>query len=370
MAPASTRFPRLDALRAGLRVTWTTVLLIAAINTGIAALLWIEDARPFWHPLISAQLFGFSIAYCVNVVSPWEKRWPVARLIAAVAAGTIIGMGLVIVVKGYSTAYMHERLKFFGLTMMTGFTNGLFVSLFFLFKFRESRAEAALLKAESAQHLLSRQAVEAELKLMQAQVEPHFLFNTLASVQYLAETDPPEATRLLGHLLAYLRAALPQLRTPGSTIGKELEMAEAYLSILKMRMGPRLAFSVTVPDGLHDTAFPAGMLISVVENAVEHGLARTPRGGRVDIVAERRADRLQVRVTDTGSGLPSGGAKIADGRGLGLANVRDRLAALYNGRARFVLENGPACGAQALIEIPVEAPAAPATRAASTAGRT
>ena len=303
MTPAHSLPSWLAALRAGLHVSWLTVLLIAAINSGIAALLWIEDPRPFWHPFVSAQIFGFSIAYCVNVASPWDKRRPVLRLIAAVALGTVLGMLLVILVKGYSIADLQSRFKFFCLTVVTGFTNGLFVSLFFLFKFRESRAEAELLKAEAAHHLLSRQAVEAELKLMQAQVEPHFLFNTLASVQYLTETDPPQATKLLGHLLAYLRAALPQLRTTNTALGKEIEMAEAYLNILKMRMGSRLDFTVDVPESLRQAPFPPGLLISIVENAIEHGLESQALGGRVDIEAKRVNDVLRVSVTDSGAGV-------------------------------------------------------------------
>src|SRR5262249_39802123 len=122
------------ALAAGFRVSWLTVLVIAAINTGIAGLLWIEDARPFLHPLLSAQCFGFSIAYCVNVASPWERSLPVLRLIAAVAVGTLIGMGLIIVLKGYPIDYILEKPGTFGLTMVTGFLNGVFFGLFFLIK--------------------------------------------------------------------------------------------------------------------------------------------------------------------------------------------------------------------------------------------
>ncbi|HZQ60305.1 MAG TPA: histidine kinase [Casimicrobiaceae bacterium] len=352
MTPSSASW--LAALRNGLHVPWTTVLLIFAINTGVAGVMWIEDTRPFWHPFVSTQCFGFSIAYCVAVAAPWNKRWPVARLIGAVAVGAIIGMLLVIVVKRYTPAFIASDLRLFGLTMVTAFFNGVFVSLFFLLKFREARAESALLKAQSAQHLLSKQAAEAELKVMQAQVEPHFLFNTLASVQYLIETSPPQAAKLLSHLLAYLRAALPQLRTSSTELGKEVEMAEAYLNILKMRMGSRLEFAVDVPQSLRDAPFPPGLLISIVENAVEHGLESQAQGGTVAIAAKRVDDRLQVTVTDSGGGVASPGPK-GSGRGIGLSNVRERLAALYGQRGRFSLENASPHGARAIIEIPAEA---------------
>jgi len=353
--PASTPARWFEPLAAGFRVSWLTLLLIAAINTGIAGVLWIEDPRPFWQPLVSVQCFGFAIAYCVNVASPWEKSWPVARLIAAVAVGTLLGMLLVIAVKGYGLADMQEQAKTFGLTLFAGFVNGLFVSLFFLIKFREARAATALHKAEAERHLLSRQAVESELKLLQAQIEPHFLFNTLASVQFLVETDPPQATKMLGHLLAYLRAALPQLRAPATTLGKEIELAEAYLNILRMRMGARLTFAIEVPDSLRGHRVPPMLLMTVIENAIEHGLEPQAEGGGVRLTARRDGDVLAIVVTDTGRGLAADG-RARPGSGVGLANLRDRLAALYGERGRFTLEDAAPRGTRATIEIPFEAP--------------
>lgn len=345
----------LAALRAGISVSWLTVLLIAAINTGFAALLWIEDPRPFWHPLVTAQCFGFSIAFCVNAASPWEKPWPVARMVCAVAVGALLGMLLTVLVKGYTLAELHERSKLFALTLVSGFTNGLFVGLFFLIKFREARAGAALLKAQAERHLLSKQAIESELKLMQAQVEPHFLFNTLASVQYLTETDPPAAGRLLGHLLAYLRAAVPQLRSASTTLGQEVELAEAYLNVLKIRMGKRLDFAIDVPADLRGAPFPPVLLISLVENALEHGLEPQAEGGSVRIDAQADDGTLRVAVSDTGRGLAAGGpAPNGPNRGVGLANVRERLAALYGNRGRFTLEPLAPRGTRATIEIPLE----------------
>ena len=342
------------ALAGGFRVSWLTVLLIAAINTGIAGILWIEDPRPFWHPLISAQCFGFAIAYCVNVASPWEKSWPVARLIGAVAVGTLIGIALVILVKGYPLEHILTQQKTFALTMMMGFVNGLFVGLFFLIKFREARAATALHKAEAERHLLSKQAAESELKLMQAQIEPHFLFNTLASVQYLVETDPPRAATMLGHLLAYLRTALPQLRLTGTTLGKEIELAEAYLNIFRMRMGERLAFTIDVPEALRTHPFPPMLLMTVVENAIEHGLEPRAEGGSVALAARRTGDALVLTVTDSGGGLVPG-APSRPGHGVGVANLRDRLAAMYGERGRFGLEDVAPHGTRATIEIPFAA---------------
>jgi sensor histidine kinase YesM len=330
---------------------WKNVLLLAAVNAAIALALWIEDPRPYWHPLVSAQCFGFVIAYCVRVAAPWDHPTPIRRIVIAVAIGAILGMALVALVKGYSVEYVLATRKQFVLTICTAFVFGLVASLIVQVRLREARAREELLRAETERHLLARQAVESELKLMQAQVEPHFLFNTLASVQYLTETDPGEATRLLGHLLTYLRAALPQLRTSSTTLGREVDLVQAYLNILKTRMGKRLDFTVDLPAALRDHPFPPVLLISVVENAVTHGLEPQAEGGRVTIEARADGDRLAVSVTDTGAGLAAGPAR--PGQGVGLANLRERLAALYGARGRFALEDALPRGTRATIEIPL-----------------
>ncbi len=351
-APAAPAARPPHPLLAGFRASWITVLLIAAINTGIAAVLWIDDPRPFWQPLVTVQLYGYAIAYCVNVASPWERAHAIARIVVAVAVGALIGVALVIVVKGYDLAYVAEHAANFGWNFFSAWFNGLTISLMFYVNIRERRADAALLEANAARHLLSRQAVEAELKLMQAQVEPHFLFNTLASVQYLTETDPPRANQLLGHLIAYLRAALPQLRASSTTLGKELQLAAAYLNILAMRMGERLRFTIAVDDALRAHPFPPNMLISLVENAVQHGLEPAIEGGHVTLAAAHAGDALVVTVTDTGRGFDDA-AVPQPGHGLGLANLRERLAALYGGAAAFSLAHGAGGrGTVATLSIP------------------
>jgi sensor histidine kinase YesM len=337
-------------LLAGFRFNWTTLLLIAAINTGIALVLWIDDMRPFWHPLLTVQLYGFSIAYCVNAAAPWDHETPLRRLALAALIGALIGVVLVIVFKGYSPAYVRERLPFFLYNVFAAFGNGLLISLIFYVKRREARAAAALHKAEAERHLLSKQAIEAELKLLQAQVEPHFLFNTLASVQYLTETDPAQANVLLGHLIGYLRAALPQLRARSSTLGREMTLAEAYLNILRMRLGPRLTFAVDVPDELRDHPFPPNLLISLVENAIKHGVEPSADGGSVRLAATHAGGAIVVTVTDTGRG-PTPGSRT-DGQGVGLTNIRERLAALYGADARFTLEPIAPRGMRATLSVP------------------
>ena len=221
----------------------------------------------------------------------------------------------------------------------------------------ETRAKVAT--ATAAEESLKRQLVEAQLKMMQAQVEPHFLFNTLASVDYLNETDPRTASKMQKNLIQYLRAALPQMREGSTTLGKEVQLCRAFLEILKFRMEDRLQYTVIVPQGLQSAQFPPMMLQSLVENSIKHGLEPKPEGGSLTISADIANGRLRVTVADTGLGFAIAGQP---GTGVGLANVRERLAALYGGAARLAIEANSPTGTIVTIEVPysfdAEAPAA------------
>jgi signal transduction histidine kinase len=233
------------------------------------------------------------------------------------------------------------------------------VAKFFIERSRAAEQEAASTREEAESQRLSRQLTEAKLQALQAQVEPHFLYNTLANVQALTETDPPRAGAMVGHLIDYLRNALPRMRESTSTVGQEIDLARAYLSILQMRMGDRLSFDITLPEALASTPFPPLMLPSLVENAVKHGLEPVRHGGHVHILVEEREGRLRVVVSDTGRGVAE-----PPGQGVGLANLRERLAALYGSEGRLTLEANHPHGAIATLEIPVlksgTAPAWPA----------
>ena len=213
----------------------------------------------------------------------------------------------------------------------------------------ETRARAA--SATAAEEGLKRQLAEAQLKMMQAQVEPHFLFNTLASVDYLIETDPARASTMQKNLIQYLRAALPQMREGSTTLGKELALVRSYLEILKVRMEDRLQFAITVPQGLMSAQFPPMVLQSLVENAIKHALEPKPEGGSITVTADVANGNLRVTVADTGLGF---GAAGKPGTGVGLANVRERLAALYSGQAKFTIEANAPSGTIATVEVPYE----------------
>ncbi len=200
----------------------------------------------------------------------------------------------------------------------------------------------------------NRQVTEARLQALQAQVEPHFLYNTLANVQALTEVDPPAANQMVGHLIQYLRASLPKMRETSSTVGQEIERVRAYLNILKMRMGARLDFAIEVSDDLLSAPFPPMMLPSLVENAIKHGLEPQREGGRIDIIVTRiftvSGDRIRLEVKDTGRGLSD--TPTQAGGGVGLSNLRERLAGLYGDSARFTIESNDPKGVVATMELP------------------
>ena len=205
-----------------------------------------------------------------------------------------------------------------------------------------------------------RQVTEARLQALQAQVEPHFLYNTLANVQALTEVDPPAANQMVGHLIQYLRSALPKMRESTSSVGQEIELVRAYLNILKMRMGQRLSFSIDVPDDLLSQSFPPLMLPSLVENAIKHGLEPVREGGHIAVVVSRVLDaeveRICVKVSDNGKGLSD--TPVQTGGGVGLSNLRERLKAIYGDRASFTLESNTPRGVVASLCIPPETPVA------------
>ena len=215
----------------------------------------------------------------------------------------------------------------------------------------EAKAAQATEVAESES--LKRQVVEARMAAMQAQVEPHFLFNTLASIDHLIETDPPRASIMQKNLIALLRASMPTMREANAQgtrdLGKELAVIRPYLEILKVRMEERLQTDVRVSDGLLSAEFPPMMLQSLVENAIKHGLEPKAEGGRLTVSAEIVHGKLAVTVADTGLGF---GVAATAGTGIGLSNIRERLALLYGGKASLTVAETAGGGTSVTITVP------------------
>jgi signal transduction histidine kinase len=211
----------------------------------------------------------------------------------------------------------------------------------------------------AAQTATEKELTVARLNLLHAQVEPHFLYNTLASAQLLTRSDPAQADRMLGHLIQYLRHSLPSSDESFSTLGDELERTRAYLEIIRIRMGARLALEVDVPDALRAIVMPPMMLQTLVENSIKHGLEPKPGGGTVWVFARRDEDRVTVTVADNGQGF----GVATGGTGIGLKNVRERLRLLYGERASLAVVANVPEGVAATLTVPAltEAPVKPTT---------
>jgi signal transduction histidine kinase len=203
-------------------------------------------------------------------------------------------------------------------------------------------------QAAAAQTATEKELAIAKLSLLQAQVEPHFLYNTLASAQVLVRSDPAGADAMLGHLIEYLRHSLPRTDRALSTLGEELERSRAYLEILKIRMGSRLKLHIDVPDELLATPLPPMLLQTLVEKAIKHGLEPRPGEGAIWIFARRQDARVAVTVADDGKGFDPQGS----GTGIGLKNARERLKLIYAGHANLVIAANFPQGVAATINVP------------------
>lgn len=219
-------------------------------------------------------------------------------------------------------------------------------------------------QAAAAQSVMEKELAVARLNLLHAQVEPHFLYNTLASAQVLARTDPPRAEIMIGHLIQYLRSSLPSADGAIATLGEELERTQAYLEILRIRMGTRLALQVEVRYEL--CALPSMMLQTLVENAIKHGLEAKPGGGTVWILAHRHDDHVTLTVADDGQGFNT----HSHGTGIGLKNLRERLQLIYAGKASFAIVSNFPSGVAATLSLPLppQFGAAPSPPPLATAG--
>ena len=238
---------------------------------------------------------------------------------------------------------------------LLGFTTGVLQSAVlgtvitgaWLYTCTETEHTAAIARCAIDSARMDEQAAEARLQMLEAQIEPHFLFNTLAHVQRLCETDPDAGARMLANLKAYLLVALPHMRASDSTLGREIDHATAYLEIQQIRMGRRLAFATEVEQRLRAAHLPPLMLLTLVENAIKHGLAPQPGGGRVDIRASVDGAQLHVSVADTGRGFTK-----SAGAGTGLANIRARLVTQFGDSASLSLALNLPRGVVATISLP------------------
>ncbi len=321
-------------------VTYLITTLI--FNTAIAAMLTIlMPAIPFSQEFIYSQCIGLSVmginVTLMNYLHSRLVRWAVFSV--TLPGSVAIGLTLAFVITGvgsWSDAHVWQ-------TMIIGLFFGLIGAISALLSERidtEVKLKE-IIKVES-----EKREMEAQLKILQAQIEPHFLFNTLANVDSLIDSDPLQAKRLLERLNDWLRIALARSRSDHTTLGDELNMLDNYLQILKIRFGERLNWDIDVPDEIRRLSFPPMLLQPLVENAVRHGIEPKLGGGRIGLVAKIKNNILQIKVSDNGVGLGESGT------GAGLNNVRARLTTLFGTDGHLTIQANMDGGVTATIDLP------------------
>ncbi len=270
----------------------------------------------------------------------WPRGWRAGVwVVAGIAVGYVAGTSLGDLYSGRST-WQLLRLnpaRFTGILVGSVAISAGFISFFY----QRARSE-----------VLARQAREAELRLLQSQLEPHMLFNTLANLRVLIGMDPPRAQAMLDRLIAFLRSTLAASRAGTHTLGDEFARLDDYLALMAVRMGPRLTVQLQLPPALAARPVPALLLQPLAENAIGHGLEPKVEGGRLQIGAEGvPGGRLRLTVRDSGVGWPAGGPQR---EGFGLTQVRERLATRYGGLATLSIGAAEGGGTQAVIELPPE----------------
>ena len=345
----------------------TRVLLTAALVTLFLSseLLFQPGLFDFWSPVdvllawleYLAELGGVASAmvaayWCVDAAIERWSHWRRFRLLwmtAAFHAVAIAGLwAMTAVVDG--TAQLPPTGLALTQAMYWAFIATVLVVVDTLWqKARHADREAAAVASGGA--ALAREERDLQLRLLQAQIEPHFLFNTLANVRRLYRLHPDQGTQMMDSLKRYLRAALPSVRRTDATLADELALVRSYLELLRMRMADRLVYTIEVEAGLGAMPFPPMIVVTLVENAIKHGLEPSEHGGRVDVRARRLGAILEVSVRDDGVGL---NAQSTQGTGVGLANVRRQLTGRYGAAARLRLQPGSP-GFNATIEVSLAA---------------
>jgi signal transduction histidine kinase len=223
---------------------------------------------------------------------------------------------------------------------------------------RERAAVLRALEAEASREKLASKTAESELRLLQAQVEPHFLYNTLANLRYLIQKNSPDALRMTDALIEYLRTSVPDMRAPRVTLGREIDHACHYLEIMRMRMGNRLTFTVDVPDHLRATEVPPLLLLTLVENAVKHGIAPRVEGGEIALRAREDTAMIELEVADTGAGLSAPGTASTQplSTGVGIENLRGRLQLAYGQPVALEMIPNVPRGTRVRVSLPREMP--------------
>jgi hypothetical protein len=339
--------------------TWPRLrtTLIAAVLLGLMhsmsghatpAGTWV--ARAVTIGLLAMTAFGVAEQWPARLPR-WLARW-VWQLIAVVFAVPVGAFLAYYWTTGGHPDFANQRQRLTGFLGMTfsGVLFGPWIALGAMVRQREAMAHHQALAFQLERSEYERQALDARMRLLQAQVQPHFLFNTLANVRALVNTGSPRASAVLDSLIAYLRAAVPRLDEPATTLGQEVQLVRAYLELMHMRIPDRLQYSLHADEAALGLRCPPMAILTLVENAVRHGIDPNEEGGRIEVNVVLRDGRCSARVIDTGVGLGASG----DGLGTGLSTLRERMQLAFGGDARLSLTGVVPHGTCAELDFPAQ----------------
>lgn len=351
IAAASVK-PRGLALMLG----WQRLRFTLAVSILFGLLLSGSTDAPVSIVIVRAIIVGFGAMLAFGFFEQHPKRLP--RWLARSALqliGIAVSVPLSAMLSYFWTfdpdvEFTSTHLGEFGALVVTGLLFAPWIAVGAMLKQRDAFAREQALAFALERSQLERNALETRLGLLQAQVEPHFLFNTLANVQALVDAGSPHASKVLASLIAYLRAAVPRMHEQATTLGQELELVHAYVELMQMRMPDRLQFTVHVDPATQSLQCPPMTLLTLVENAVRHGIDPSEQGGRIDVDVWLRDERCLVRVSDTGIGLKATG----QGLGTGLTTLRERLQLAFGSEAQLRLTEVEPHGVCAELAFPAK----------------
>jgi hypothetical protein len=340
-------------------VSWPRVRFTLGIAAVLGVLLRLAMDAPL--PIVVARtiIVGLVAMLVFGLCEQWPRRLPrrlprsAFQLIGIVLSMPIAALLAYEITTGGNPDFANNRNRLMGLAMLMfyGVLFAPWIAVGAMLKQRDAFAREQALAFQLERTQLERNALESRLRLLQAQVEPHFLFNTLANVQTLVETGSPRASSVLSSLIAYLRAAVPRMHEKSSTVGQEFELVRAYLDVMQMRIPDRLAFELRLDPAAANLECPPMTLLTLVENAVRHGIDPSEEGGRIDVEATMREQRCSVRVTDTGIGLKAKNR----GLGTGLTTLRERLQLAFGQEIPLHLVEIAPHGVRAELSFPARA---------------
>lgn len=320
-------------------MSWRRLRFTLLVSAGFGLLTSIDNETATLIVVGRAVLVGIAAMLAFGVFERWPRRLPrwigrsALQLVAIACVIPIAALFAYWLTTGGHPNLRHDNKRAAGYGTLT-FVGVLFapwIAVGAMLKQRDAFAREQALAFELERSELERNALDARLRLLHAQVEPHFLFNTLANIQALVDSGSPRASQVLASLIAYLRAAVPRMHQPATTLGEEVQLVRAYLELMQMRMPDRMQFWLRVDPAATTMLCPPMTLLTLVENSIKHGIDPSEKGGRIDIDVWLRDKRCLLRVSDTGVGLGTS----STGLGTGLSTLRERLQLAFGGDAQL-----------------------------------